>query len=358
MIRRVSGLVLALAFLPGFVSAQEAGASDRTHVVVQGETLWGLAERYYGDPFLWPRIWEANRAQVADPDLILPDQELVIPGVAAPAVVGGVDVRTPGEPPAGEPAEGAEPPVSERDRRTVFYRDPDAGTGIQRSARRDFAVVSRDQFWSAPWLWTGAGAPPSWGEVVEFLEAGELRTAMPFMRIRVRLRGDRAVDVGDRIRTYRVDRVREDGARVVHPTGVLTVTRVGDGDVTGVVLKEYERIRLGDLAGPAPEYTLEPGQYPDLVTQRVRATVVGFGGREVLPGPGAVVFLDRGAAEGVTVGDEYVAVAGDGPGWEGDVTARVRVVAVQEHTSSARIVSLDSPVFRPGLTVHLDRKMR
>jgi peptidoglycan hydrolase-like protein with peptidoglycan-binding domain len=49
------------------------------HTVVAGETLSGLAEAFYGDPSLFPRIFEANRNVVSDPDLIFPGQVLRIP---------------------------------------------------------------------------------------------------------------------------------------------------------------------------------------------------------------------------------------------------------------------------------------
>lgn len=51
----------------------------RQETVVPGDTLSGIAERVYGDASLWPRIFEANRHQIHDPDLIFPDQVLRIP---------------------------------------------------------------------------------------------------------------------------------------------------------------------------------------------------------------------------------------------------------------------------------------
>jgi nucleoid-associated protein YgaU len=33
----------------------------------------------YGSPLQWPRIHEANRTQIEDPDLIFPDQVLTLP---------------------------------------------------------------------------------------------------------------------------------------------------------------------------------------------------------------------------------------------------------------------------------------
>ena len=49
------------------------------HVVVKGETLSKIAEQYYGDKMLYPKIFEANRDQLANPDRIKPGQKLRIP---------------------------------------------------------------------------------------------------------------------------------------------------------------------------------------------------------------------------------------------------------------------------------------
>ncbi len=48
-------------------------------MVEPGDTLFGIAEDVYGDGNLFPRIFEANRNQIAKPDLIFPGQTLRIP---------------------------------------------------------------------------------------------------------------------------------------------------------------------------------------------------------------------------------------------------------------------------------------
>jgi hypothetical protein len=47
------------------------------HTVVRGDTLWDLAGRYYGNPYLWPQIWEKN-PYVLDAHWIYPGDPLVV----------------------------------------------------------------------------------------------------------------------------------------------------------------------------------------------------------------------------------------------------------------------------------------
>ena len=53
---------------------------SQTYVVVAGDSLSKIAKRHYGDANKWQRIFEANRDQIKDPDLIHPGQKLTIPG--------------------------------------------------------------------------------------------------------------------------------------------------------------------------------------------------------------------------------------------------------------------------------------
>lgn len=53
--------------------------SDRSYTVAAGDSLSKIAQREYGDAAQWRRIYEANRATIANPDLIHPGQVLAIP---------------------------------------------------------------------------------------------------------------------------------------------------------------------------------------------------------------------------------------------------------------------------------------
>lgn len=57
----------------------EPPQSTSTYTVVKGDSLSKIAKRLWGDASLWPRIYDANRTTIKDPDLIHPGQVLNIP---------------------------------------------------------------------------------------------------------------------------------------------------------------------------------------------------------------------------------------------------------------------------------------
>jgi nucleoid-associated protein YgaU len=53
--------------------------STQWHEVKKGETLWKIAEHYYGDGTLYKKIFEANTDTLKDPNIIRVGQRLRIP---------------------------------------------------------------------------------------------------------------------------------------------------------------------------------------------------------------------------------------------------------------------------------------
>jgi len=52
---------------------------ERIHVVVAGESLSKIAQKYYGNGNKYMKIFEANKDILSNPDLIKPGQKLRIP---------------------------------------------------------------------------------------------------------------------------------------------------------------------------------------------------------------------------------------------------------------------------------------
>lgn len=55
-------------------------APVRTYKVVPGDTLWGIALRFWRNGARWPEIFNANRNVIKQPNLIFPGQVFRIPG--------------------------------------------------------------------------------------------------------------------------------------------------------------------------------------------------------------------------------------------------------------------------------------
>ncbi len=72
----INKVVLPLIFGRALIDPYHGFAQ---HTVVPGDSLSGIAQRFYGDATLWPRLFEANRHQISNPNLIFPGQVLRVP---------------------------------------------------------------------------------------------------------------------------------------------------------------------------------------------------------------------------------------------------------------------------------------
>jgi nucleoid-associated protein YgaU len=58
-----------------------AGSDSKRLYVVRGDNLWNIARAHYGTGWHHTKIFNANKDQIRDPDLIYPGQVFSLPKV-------------------------------------------------------------------------------------------------------------------------------------------------------------------------------------------------------------------------------------------------------------------------------------
>ncbi|MBI2944851.1 MAG: M23 family metallopeptidase [Candidatus Wallbacteria bacterium] len=64
----------------GLSADTERKSGGERYEVVSGDSLWAIAERFLGDGSRWRDIFDANRQQIDNPNLIFPGQRFLVPG--------------------------------------------------------------------------------------------------------------------------------------------------------------------------------------------------------------------------------------------------------------------------------------
>ena len=383
----------------------------QVHVVQQGETLWALAQLYYGDPLLWPEIYRLNTLVVEDPHWIFPGEELMLgpampveampglpveqppvvqPPMVQPPVAGPPGVEPPVLPVAGDTTQAAmqrvnpveAPPVeapvvevppppppppadasgptifSQRRQRAGMTRVEALGGEVYR-----YRPVRRGEFWSAGFLTENASFP--WARVLG--DANEppversiqTSSATIYQTVAIRAPSGATYQRGDSLLVAQLSRRVPGWGDVVVPSGIVRVSQVTGRDVFAEVVVQFYRVVDGQVAIP-----LEPFRDPGLTTpvpveNGLTASVIEMRDIHPVPNQQNIVFIDAGRTQGVVLGDLFAVLTSPDMAHADvqDAVAIFQIVHVRDRSASGFIVQVYQPGIQPGQPVRLIRKM-
>jgi len=123
---------------------------------------------------------------------------------------------------------------------------------------------------------------------------------------------------------------------------------------------QFGRIRGGTVAMPLEPFK-DPGEVrPADVDQGLQGHLIEMRDEHVLATVQQVVFLDKGRADGVALGDVFEAyrpASGEVGARSEEVRVQLLVAHTREHTSSAIVIGMSNPQLIPGMPVRLIKKM-
>jgi hypothetical protein len=337
-------------------------AGAQVHVIERGDTLWDLAAKNYGNPYLWPQIWEKNQ-YILDAHWIYPGDPLVMglevapvdtltdnggtddggEGTGEPEVTG--DVLTP-EQAAGAPIPlGAESDIY----CTGYIGDLDE--------KFDYTIIGSEYESLGPNLDLGA----SYGFTGKYGRVGTVKYNLSTGDI-VYLDGGRARGMTP----GSVFTVVEPQRKVIHPltnqvagrfyhyVGRIRVLSVQEDTAIGEIVHSCDPILVGQqLQAFEPEpvplgrpSALRPVNYPSPEDELRGSPVILFSEDNLVSlAEDHVVYIDRGSDQEVTPGDMFTIYRLNHDGLPPIVIGELAVLAVHRNSAVAKILESRYAVF-------------
>ena len=78
--KKIAFAVIAIMLSFSVLYSENINEGGEVYIIQPGDTLWDLAQQFYHNPWLWPRLWEAN-PYIENPHLIYPGKPLAVPKI-------------------------------------------------------------------------------------------------------------------------------------------------------------------------------------------------------------------------------------------------------------------------------------
>ena len=312
-------------------------ADANVYTIKPGDTLWDLAARFLGDPYLWPQIWEKNQ--------YIKDAHWIYPG--DPLVIGIKKVETPAPPTKVQPPAPEVTPTPETPAPPVTTGEAPAGKLVAVGSEDDvycFGYVGEVD--AKPTLTVTSGELAAYqdsyatGDVV-YLSKGSAEGIEAGQEYFI-------VSPGTVLRHPATHAVL---GRVMRYIGHLRVLCTQDHSATAEILSSCDTVHVGDWLKP-----FEPIPIPMIVVTPVtsrcalpndkpKGYVVYSKDQIYTFGQDHVVIIDLGEADQVTPGTLCTIYRENKvPGMPRIVLGQLAVLTTGEHWATAKIVDSALPM--------------
>jgi LysM domain len=334
------------AYNPPDPSTYPAGA--KTYTIKRGDTLWALANQFYGNAYLWPQLWEAN-TWITDAHWIYPGDVLLVQGEAqqqASVTTGTTATTTTASNTNTNETQQPQVPMTTAEVAAV------TGPPIPLGTEADVYCFG----------YIGSPTEPMPNSIASFEDVEVLYQPGALVQTNGVTTGDLVyIDGGTATGLMPGDTylVIEPGEDVIHPRtnaylgryydfrGEVRILCADDHHSRGIITQSCKEIHAGDRLKPVPQLPIPLARVPalpsfcDAPSGKTGGFIVSSFGWEGALGEGNLVMIDLGHDDQLQPGD-FLTVWRESPvpGQPRQVLGEIGVLTTEAHTATARILAM------------------
>lgn len=361
--------------------SQQDNTRVSPYIVKDFDTLWDLAFHFYGDPFTWQRIWEANR-YIRDPHWIYPGDTLIIPDIPAGSSFSGVgqsyaqSTKTTPANAFGQDRQGAARQSADdyfASLRKDFLRDnlyaggDKTDTSSWTIGTSEIRAVYEKGYFGAemlrriPFIWTKR-------DVKKIVLPGDARidderdkpAFQEFSRVKCTIFGEQVYSVGDTVDIYhKMEFLRLNGqpAALVKRVGFGCVEEVEKRSMAIYLFKIWDLVRNDDRIArmePVKHYEIR-----DVVSTGTSQGVTVISRCETTECPYLfqTLLVDKGSSQQIQLGDVFLVYPKQKKSFSRVPSMAGIAMRVEEESATLMIIKMFNTSLKPGDYAKLTKRV-